>query len=36
LRSLLCGEGVIADNDSEEQEKLIKYNGLVANSELAE
>jgi Tn3 transposase DDE domain len=28
----LCGEGVIADNDSEEQEKLIKYNGLVANA----
>jgi len=28
----LGGEGVIADNDSEEQEKLIKYNDLVANT----
>ncbi len=26
------GEGVIADNDPEEQEKLIKYNDLVANA----
>lgn len=25
-------EGVIADNDPEEQEKAIKYNGLVANA----
>ena len=26
------GEGVIADNDPEEQEKVIKYNDLVANA----
>ena len=26
------GEGVIAENDPEEQEKRIKYNGLVANA----
>ena len=26
------GEGVIADNDPEEQEKIIKYNDLVANA----
>lgn len=26
------GEGVIADNDPEEQEKVIKYNGLVASA----
>jgi TnpA family transposase len=26
------GEGVIADNDPEEQEKIIKYNALVANA----
>lgn len=26
------GEGIIADNDPEEQEKVIKYNDLVANS----
>ena len=26
------GEGVIADNDPEEQEKMIKYNDLVANA----
>src|SRR5262245_25073714 len=25
------GEGIIADNDPEEQEKMIKYNDLVAN-----
>ncbi|MDE1999957.1 MAG: Tn3 family transposase, partial [Burkholderiales bacterium] len=25
-------EGVIADNDPEEQEKIIKYNDLVANA----
>jgi TnpA family transposase len=26
------GEGVIAENDPEEQEKIIKYNDLVANA----
>ena len=26
------GEGMIADNDPEEQEKVIKYNDLVANA----
>ena len=26
------GEGIIADNDPEEQEKVIKYNDLVANA----
>jgi hypothetical protein len=26
------GEGVIADNDPEEQEKMIKYNDLVATA----
>ena len=26
------GDGVIADNDPEEQEKVIKYNDLVANA----
>ena len=26
------GEGIIADNDPEEQEKSIKYNSLVANA----
>lgn len=26
------GEGIIADNDTEEQEKAIKYNDLVANA----
>src|SRR5688572_24056511 len=26
------GEGIIAENDPEEQEKIIKYNGLVANA----
>ena len=26
------GEGIIADNDPEEQEKIIKYNDLVANA----
>ncbi len=26
------GEGVIADNDPEEQEKIIKYNELIANA----
>ena len=28
----LGGEGVIADSDTEEQKKLIKYNDLVANA----
>jgi len=26
------GEGIIAENDPEEQEKMIKYNDLVANA----
>lgn len=26
------GEGVIANNDPEEQEKIIKYNDLIANA----
>jgi TnpA family transposase len=26
------GEGIIAENDPEEQEKIIKYNDLVANA----
>jgi TnpA family transposase len=30
--SFFGGEGVIADNDPEEQEKAIKYNDLVANA----
>jgi Tn3 transposase DDE domain len=31
-RPFFGGESVIADNDSEEQEKLIKYNDLAANA----
>ena len=30
--SFFGGEGVIAENDPEEQEKIIKYNDLVANA----
>ena len=31
-RPFFGGEGIIAENDPEEQEKMIKYNDLVANA----
>ena len=32
MRYAYFGEGIIANNDPEEQEKIIKYNTLVANA----